>query len=91
MISLKQENVDITVTNHSDFSIEHILNHAGNRTADKQREDVQPNENQSTPTFSWLQCTRFCPPKIASKLKNYIDFFYINKTSYFRQYCNTIY
>lgn len=65
-----QKKNEIASKTHSDFSIEHILNYAGNNIAHQTfcSQGDQRTENEST-TFSWLQCTRFCPPKIPRKLK----------------------
>ncbi|XP_050509108.1 homeobox protein ceh-1-like [Diabrotica virgifera virgifera] len=47
---------------HSDFSINHILNKAGVNL----EHNTSPNRDgvNDLNTYSWLQCTRFCPPKV---------------------------
>ncbi|GLV43320.1 uncharacterized protein CBL_03863 [Carabus blaptoides fortunei] len=49
---------------NSDFSIEHILTKAGNRNAHK-----NITLHQGLTTFPWLQCTRYCPPKLPRSQK----------------------
>ncbi|XP_060521973.1 brain-specific homeobox protein homolog [Cylas formicarius] len=49
-----------SVTKHSDFSIEHILNRAGNNIT-RNEGDLRHNPVES---FHWLQCSRYCPPKV---------------------------
>lgn len=66
------------------FSIEHILNRAGNQesSSNEQDECVVPTNSLSLPcgVFPWLHCTRYCPPKIPSKflslLRKYLDYIY---------------
>lgn len=53
-----------TTPRKSDFTIEHILNRAG------VRENFVNNETVPTVMFPWLQCTRYCPPKIPSEFYN---------------------
>ncbi|EFA07332.1 homeobox protein ceh-5 isoform X2 [Tribolium castaneum] len=57
-----------TTQNHSDFSIEHILNRAGSSTSSVNNLDLCENAatNSAMPLdpYSWLQCTRYCPPKV---------------------------
>lgn len=69
MISQNRERNEMTSRNPSDFSIEHILNRAGSRFPKTNScfSENTPNEHHSA-TFSWLQCTRFCPPRITRKL-----------------------
>lgn len=65
----KMENDGAAAKNHSDFSIDHILNRAGssgNTVNDDSNNCESPSSNEEN-SFSWLQCTRFCPPKIPSK------------------------
>lgn len=68
------ENVDRPAcanTTFTNFSIDHILNRAGeNCTTTRKIEftDVGfESVTMSFEQFSWLQCTRYCPPKIPSK------------------------
>lgn len=69
MISQMQDNEDSPIRNHSNFSIEHILNHAGEKFIDHNQSSIDDNRKvYHSTTFSWLQCTRFCPPKIPRKL-----------------------
>lgn len=63
-----QRKNEIEPKNHSDFSIEHILNYAGNQFTQQQVCPVDSQKTVDESTFSWLQCTRFCPPKIPRKL-----------------------
>lgn len=49
------------VPRKSDFTIEHILNRAGEKKNDF---GVVPS---SVVMFPWLQCSRYCPPKVPSK------------------------
>lgn len=73
MISQMQERNDITSKNNSDFSIDHILNHAGTRLITNKcvSPENQRSVEQST-AYPWLHCTRFCPPKIPSKLQLFL-------------------
>lgn len=50
-------------TKKSDFSIEHILNKAGEKKSDL----AGHNGIVSLVALPWLQCTRYCPPKIPRK------------------------
>ncbi|CAH0551398.1 unnamed protein product [Brassicogethes aeneus] len=50
------------VVKHSDFSIDHILNRAGN--SQNSDDEARTSVNYSLDPYSWLQCTRYCPPKI---------------------------
>ncbi|KAF5292918.1 hypothetical protein FQA39_LY13798 [Lamprigera yunnana] len=43
------------------FSIDHILNQAG---TSKNQESFEENSSTKIGVFPWLQCTRYCPPKI---------------------------
>ncbi|XP_045461344.1 homeobox protein engrailed-2b [Harmonia axyridis] len=70
------ENVDppVSVTsNFTNFSIDHILNRAGENCKPKARNECNENVFQgvklSLEHFSWLQCTRYCPPKIPRNQK----------------------
>lgn len=45
----------------SDFSIDHILNRAGPSENPKICDDA------SEVKFRWLQCSRYCPPRVPSK------------------------
>lgn len=57
-------------TQKSDFTIEHILNRAGESKSDQ----VRRSGDGMVPVvaFPWLQCTRYCPPKIPSKFQRSI-------------------
>lgn len=67
-----QQKEDISSRSHSDFSIEHILNYAGGKCSEKNftSDDDKKIIGQST-TFSWLRCSRFCPPKVPRKFYLY--------------------
>ncbi|CAH1365314.1 unnamed protein product, partial [Tenebrio molitor] len=58
--------------NHSDFSIEHILNKAGSSTSSTSANFTDTSHTSATNStitldpYSWLQCTRYCPPKLPS-------------------------
>ncbi|CAG9860354.1 unnamed protein product [Phyllotreta striolata] len=56
------ENNEVGSKNHSDFSIDHILNRAG--SSSRYTNDESENKFKIEENFTWLQCTRFCPPKI---------------------------
>lgn len=69
MISQIKETDEITERNHSDFTIEHILKHAGNKFTEQSSSSQEEQHYQGQSNgFSWLHCTRFCPPKIPSEL-----------------------
>lgn len=70
MIFQMQRKNETLQKNHSDFSIEHILNYAGNKFTHQQLSSVDSQTTGDGSTFSWLQCTRFCPPKIPRKFWN---------------------
>ncbi|KAL3285757.1 hypothetical protein HHI36_000283 [Cryptolaemus montrouzieri] len=56
-----------TSSNYSNFSIDHILNNAGEKYKESSvnfKETMYSDIRFSLDTFSWLQCTRYCPPKI---------------------------
>lgn len=59
---------------HSDFSIDHILNRAGNSRISS--EETKTSVNYPLDPYSWLQCTRYCPPKIPSEF--YVKYLLIN-------------
>lgn len=50
-----------------DFSIEHILNYAGNTTSATATVAGTSANDQKLSAFSWLNCTRYCPPKLPRK------------------------
>ncbi|CAH1117223.1 unnamed protein product [Phaedon cochleariae] len=61
---LKMDREDSNSRSLSDFSIEHILNRAG---GERKNEDVQGEHSgrvDVSGAFDWLQCSRFCPPKV---------------------------
>ncbi|KAL1513167.1 hypothetical protein ABEB36_002615 [Hypothenemus hampei] len=53
----EMENKEQTSKN-SDFSIDHILNRAGSSTGDTNV------FSESNVKFHWLQCSRYCPPRV---------------------------
>lgn len=57
------------VARGSDFTIEHILHRAGERKEGEGRKEGSLRGDGFAPAapFPWLQCTRYCPPKIPSK------------------------
>ncbi|XP_044265585.1 homeobox protein ceh-5-like [Tribolium madens] len=61
-----------TTQNPSDFSIEHILNRAGSSSSGVSNldlcENTATNSAMSLDPYSWLQCTRYCPPKVPMAL-----------------------
>lgn len=52
----------------SDFTIEHILNRAGEKRSGVGKVEAFGGGDDVV-TLPWLQCTRYCPPKIPSELK----------------------
>lgn len=58
----------------TNFTIEHILNCAGEQLPNTSHSS-STNEEETCETvpfldpYSWLQCTRYCPPKIPSKIQ----------------------
>ncbi|CAG9766050.1 unnamed protein product [Ceutorhynchus assimilis] len=44
---------------HSDFSIDHILNRAGSSYSNSEKTG-----DSDKASFQWLQCSRYCPPRI---------------------------
>ncbi|XP_063922050.1 homeobox protein ceh-1 [Zophobas morio] len=52
----------------SDFSIEHILNRAGNSCSSSDTNlivsESSTSASLSLDAYTWLNCTRYCPPKI---------------------------
>lgn len=50
----------------SDFSIDHILNRAGN--SNERNVDSDKADNLK---YQWLQCSRYCPPRIPSEYYGY--------------------
>lgn len=68
---------DHTSQNHSDFSIEHILTKAGTSTSENHlnlSENVRNNSALPLDPYSWLQCTRYCPPKVPSTFIIFCEF-----------------
>lgn len=62
---------DTTKTKNTNFSIEHILSQAGktakSQTLNNDSGSCFYSDNFSV-TYPWLQCTRYMPPRIPSKL-----------------------
>lgn len=63
----------------TNFTIDHILNKAGTTKEQQQikiddKNDVVNTNNTNTVQFQWLSCTRYHPPKLASKKNNSISF-----------------
>lgn len=54
------------------FSIDHILNKAGNQGPTPNMQEDTHERNLSYIPFPWLHCTRYCPPKIPSKCNDII-------------------
>lgn len=84
---LNRQNDNNIIVKQSDFSIDHILNRAGNRnnkcdnlimnknllyhnynTESNSSDESNSYPNNFTPMFSWLQYTRYRPPKLPSKV-----------------------
>lgn len=61
----------------SDFTIEHILNKAGEKKCGV-RKINDFGDNNPVVSLPWLQCTRYCPPKIPSKLYIFLLFLAFN-------------
>lgn len=62
MTALTTSNDDDNSSKRSDFSIDHILNRAGN--SNERNVDSDKVDNLK---FQWLQCSRYCPPRIPSE------------------------
>lgn len=62
MTALTTSNDDNNSSKRSDFSIDHILNRAGN--SNERNVDSDKVDNLK---FQWLQCSRYCPPRIPSE------------------------
>lgn len=62
MTALTTSNDDANSSKRSDFSIDHILNRAGN--SNERNVDSDKVDNLK---FQWLQCSRYCPPRIPSE------------------------
>ena len=58
-------------SHNSDFSIEHILNRAGNSCSSSDTNlivsESSTSASLSLDAYTWLNCTRYCPPKIPRK------------------------
>lgn len=65
---MANENQEQTVK-HSDFSIDHILNRAGSSLVNSGERTVVPCDRigENVERFQWLQCSRYCPPRVPSK------------------------
>lgn len=64
--------MDHNVTNNTkkcNFTIDYILNHAGDTNNLLRKNENESNFHDSV-NFSWLQCTRFSPPKLQRNRKN---------------------
>lgn len=59
---------DDTNLNRCNFSIDHILNVAG----EKQAEENYLQTDSDDKRFEWLNCTRYKPPKLPSKSKKFL-------------------
>lgn len=62
----KRDEEIVSTKSHSDFTIEHILKHAGSKDISKSSDSVERSEAEDA-HFTWLNCTRFCPPRVPSK------------------------
>ncbi|KAG5876735.1 hypothetical protein JTB14_028609 [Gonioctena quinquepunctata] len=60
---------DCSTRSLSDFSIDHILNKAGCENKKEANAEENPESDNISNAFSWLQCTRFCPPKVPRMTK----------------------
>ncbi|XP_074035742.1 homeobox protein MSX-3 [Leptinotarsa decemlineata] len=67
ILRMENEN-DPTTRSLSDFSIEHILNRAGGETQKEAKIDENSEDPKGSNPFSWLHCTRFCPPRVPMTL-----------------------
>ncbi|KAK4884358.1 hypothetical protein RN001_000629 [Aquatica leii] len=61
MTSSSTQNATSEKKSKFNFSIDHILNEAGSSSNQK---DLNVHDAINTTAFPWLQCTRYCPPKI---------------------------
>lgn len=83
MTAPDDKNINPISSNNSDFSIDHILNRAGNTPPIYKSEFNNLNSDIGSSSrsdiYPWLQCTRYCPPKILSISNNkiYMYIFFI--------------
>lgn len=67
--------------NHSDFSIDHILNKAGSSSSsvNTSSQNLPTSSDFTLDHYSWLHCTRYCPPKVSSEFFLSIIFIWSNR------------